>query len=105
MQVPALHGHSHDEAAQEQHVGVLHVLDTHLEGGMEALSGLPAGHTLLGPRATHVPRQGSRPGVDVREQRLEWGWRVKEYVSSQRGSISFDDGFFSSFIILLLFSL
>ena len=57
MQVPALHGHSHDEATQEQHISVLHVLDTHLEGGgMESPSGLPPGHTLFGPRATQDPR-------------------------------------------------
>lgn len=56
MQVPVLHGHSHDEATQEQHVGVLHVLDAHLQDGMEAPSGLPPGHTLPGLRVTQVPR-------------------------------------------------
>lgn len=56
MQVPALHSHGHDEATQEQHVSVFHVLDTHLEGGREAPSGLSLGHRLLGPTATQVPR-------------------------------------------------
>lgn len=32
MKFPAFHSHSHNETAQEQHVGVLHVLDTYLEG-------------------------------------------------------------------------
>lgn len=58
MQLPVLHGHSHDEAAKEQHVGILHVLDAHLRVGTEAASDPPPGHTLLGLRATQVPRDG-----------------------------------------------
>lgn len=50
-----LHSHGHDEAAQEQHVGVLHVLEAHLEDGGGPVSPGPA-HTLLGLRTTHVPR-------------------------------------------------
>lgn len=32
MKSPVFHSRSHNETAHEQHVGILHVLDTYLEG-------------------------------------------------------------------------
>lgn len=76
MQVPVLHSHSHDEATQEQHVSVLHVLDTHLEGGMKAPSGL---YTSCAHNHPSPQRQMRSPDADFRDS-LTWGWRVKWYV-------------------------
>lgn len=79
MQLPVLHGHSHDETAKEQHVGILHVLDAHLRVGTEAPSDPPAGHTLLGLRATQVPRDRRAEQMLTSEQ-LGVGMEGQGYV-------------------------
>lgn len=67
MKFPALHSHGHSEASQEEHVGVLHVLHTHLKGGRGAPSGQSPITYYLGPRLLpKSPRQLSKPDTDFK---------------------------------------
>lgn len=66
VQVPVLHSHRYDEAAQEQHVCVLHVLDTHLWGNtglVRAALGPQSPRRVRQPDANPTPNLVPTPGA------------------------------------------